>query len=110
MSYFTDKLRTIDPKIVAVAIGYLLTLAVVKLGLDINAVLIPGYLTVNGAIALAGGLAAGYWKSNIGTILRTPQEDGNPDPSRLQTGQGLVELVIVLFVLVLIVLLVAPRL
>lgn len=103
MSYFTDKLRAIDPKIIAVAVGYLLTLAVVKLGLDINAVLIPGYLTVNGAIALLGGLVAGYWKSNIGTILRTPQEPGNPDPALLKGQSGQAEGGLVMFILVLLV-------
>lgn len=79
LEYVIARLRTIDPKIVAVAVGYLLTLLVVRVGLDLNAVLIPGYLTVQGAIALSGALVLGWWKSNVATILRTPQDNGNPD-------------------------------
>lgn len=79
MDYLIAQLRSIDPKIVAVAVGYGLTLLVVRVGLDVNAVLIPGYLSVQAAIALAGGLVAGWWKANVATILRTDHEDGNPD-------------------------------
>lgn len=88
ITYLLAQLRAVDPKIVAVAGGYLLTLAVVRVGLDLNAVLIPGYLTVQGAVALAVALLLGWWKSNVSTILRTPQEDGNPDQHLIERKLG----------------------
>lgn len=99
-------IRNLDAKLVSSVVTIGLSRAVLALGGD------PvGDPLYNSLISLALGAVVGWLYPNTGTVLRTKQEDGNPDPSKLnEAGQGLVELVIVLFVLVLIVLLVAPRL
>lgn len=104
MDYIAAKLKAIDPKVIATGVGYLLTLLVLKLSVDLNTVLIPGYLTVNGAIALAGALVAGYWKANLGTILRTKHEDGNPDPELVKSESGQASVGLIAFVLIVILL------
>jgi hypothetical protein len=37
---------------------------------------------------------AGWLTPNAGTVLRTEHEGGNPDPSKLQAGYALVELLV----------------
>lgn len=80
------KLRAIDPKLIATGVTFLLTLAITKilpnigitLGLDNE--LVPGYITVGQAIALSAAAAAGWWKANAATLLRTVHESGNAIP------------------------------
>lgn len=76
------RIRATDPKLVAAAVAYVLTYAVTDLlnvGLE-DPLLSGGTLniTYGQAIAFAAAAAAGWWKANAGTILRTPQESGNP--------------------------------
>lgn len=77
------KLRTLDPKLVAAGVAWLLTYALAqvlpKLGIniDLDADLIPGYLTVAQGIAFAAAGIAGWWKANAGTVMRADHESGN---------------------------------
>lgn len=88
MQYLKEKILAVDPKLVATVVATVLTYVVadlLNLGLE-DPVIGAGALNITYAqvIAVVAGAAAGYWKSNIATILRTPQEDGNPDPSLLK--------------------------
>lgn len=68
----------VDNKLVVAGATYLLTLAVTRVGLDLGEPLIPGYLTVAQAIALAAAAIAGYVQPNTATVLAGDHEDGNP--------------------------------
>lgn len=63
----------LDPKLVAVVVTAALTRAAGYFGLLTTDPL------VESGIALAAGAVAGYFVPNTGTVLRTPQEDGNPN-------------------------------
>ena len=86
MQAIIGKIRTIDPKLVAAGVTGLLMWLIVQIlpdigvNIDLDATLVPGYLTVGQAIALAAAGAAGWWKANAGTLLRSPQESGNATP------------------------------
>lgn len=75
-------IRSIDPKLVSTVVVTVLTYVVTDLlnvGLE-DPLLGQGALNITyaGAISLAAGAIAGWWTSNAATILRTPQESGNP--------------------------------
>lgn len=61
----------LDPKLVVTVVTAALTRAVLALGLSVDDPL------VGTVISLAAGAVAGYLVPNEGTVLRTPQEDGN---------------------------------
>lgn len=71
----------VDDKLISAGVAYALTLLVAKVGLDLDSVLIPDYLTVAQGVALAASAIAGYFTANEGTLLRQGVEDGNPDMS-----------------------------
>lgn len=71
--------RSLDPKLVSTLIATALARGVLAIGGD------PvGDPLYNGLISLAVGAVVGYLWPNDGTVLRTPQESGNPDPSKLK--------------------------
>jgi hypothetical protein len=76
------KVRATDPKLVAAGVAYVATYVVsdlLNVGLE-DQLLGAGAvnLTYGQAVAFLAAAAAGWWKANAATILRTPQEDGNP--------------------------------
>jgi hypothetical protein len=76
------KLRALDPKFVYGAVvggGTYIVANVVGVPVETVLVTVAGVKVTYGvAIAYVAGQAAAYWKANAATILRTPQEDGNP--------------------------------
>ena len=69
------RIRATDSKLVAAGVAYVLTYAVTdRLKVGREDPLLP----------IAAAVAAGWWKANAGTFLRTPQESGNavqPQPT-----------------------------
>jgi hypothetical protein len=66
-------LRSLDSKLVTTVVGIALMRVLLELGGD------PvGDPLWSNLIALAVGGFAGWWKSNVGSALRAPQESGNP--------------------------------
>lgn len=63
----------LDPKLVTAILTAAASWAVAKFALDVDDD------TVAQVVALAAAAIAGYFKSNEATVLRTPQEDGNPN-------------------------------
>lgn len=74
----------VDNKLVAAGATYGLTLLVAHVGLELDDVLVPGYLTVSQGISIAAAAVAGYVQPNEGSVLRAEEEDGNPDPELLR--------------------------
>lgn len=70
-------LRTLDPKLVTTLASLAITRAAVELlGVAESDPLLQAVL------ALAVAAIVGYRTPNDGTVLRTPQESGNPDMAR----------------------------
>lgn len=63
--------RSLDPKLVTTVLSFAATRTALALGVSLDPAL---------EAAIAGIVAAlvGYWTANEATVLRTPQEDGNP--------------------------------
>jgi hypothetical protein len=98
-------IRSLDPKLVSTLLATGLARAVLALGGD------PvGDPLYNGLIALAVGAVVGWLWPNAGTVLRTPQEDGNPDLTKSQAGYGIIELLFALILLVLLIWVIAALL
>lgn len=87
-----DKALSLDPKIVATAVTfaatYLVT-GVLGLGLD-KTVISVGQVDVTWAVVIAFVAAhvAGYYRTNVATILRKPQPDGNVPLKLLEEKLG----------------------
>lgn len=64
-------IRTLDPKLTYTV----LTFAAARLALELG---IPWDPTVEAVVAGVVASFVGYKVANDGTVLRTPQEDGNP--------------------------------
>ena len=74
-------LRTLDPKLVSTLLATALARGVLEVGGDpINDPL------WSGVVSLAVGAVVGWLWPNDGTVLRTSQESGNPDPALAPTG------------------------
>jgi len=74
-------LRNLDPKLVSTLLATALARGVLEVGGDpINDPL------WSGVVSLAVGAVVGWLWPNDGTVLRTAQESGNPDPALAPTG------------------------
>lgn len=72
-------IRNLDPKLVSSLLAITLARGVLELGGD------PvGDPLWNGVIVLAVGAVVGWLWPNDGTVLRTEQESGNPDPDLVE--------------------------
>lgn len=81
----------LDNKLVVAIATWLLTFTVTKVGLDLDAVVIPPDYTLAVLISIGAAALAGYFTSNEGTQLRQAADhDGNPEKALVEQ-HGLVD-------------------
>jgi hypothetical protein len=69
--------RTLDPKLKYTIASGTISWLTTRYAIDLD----PGLAAL---ITLVVASVTGYSKPNDGTVLRTPQEDGNPDPGLVE--------------------------
>lgn len=84
MEYIKGQIAALDPKWVVFGVTFIATYLVADLlGLSVDDVVVDAgavKVTWTTAIAFVSAQAASWWKSNIGTLLRTRQVSGNALP------------------------------